>query len=51
MSSVLFVSFIMWPSKMKNPISSGLLDYLQSLDPMIVFLIVIIIIIAVTEKF
>jgi len=33
---------------MKNPLSSGLLDYLHSLDPMIVFLIIII---AVTEKF
>ena len=36
---------------MKIHISSGLLDYFQTLDPMIVFIIVIIIIIAVTEIF
>ena len=51
MSSNLVVSFIMWPNKIKNPISSGLLDYLKTLDPMIVFIVVIIIIIAVTEEF
>jgi hypothetical protein len=35
---------------MKYPIPSGLLaEYLQTLDPMIMFIIVIIIIIAVTE--
>jgi len=35
---------------MKNLISSGLIDYLQTLDPMIVFIIVIIIIIAVKRN-
>jgi hypothetical protein len=36
---------------MTNHISSGLLDYFPALDPMIVFIIVIVIVIAATEKF
>jgi hypothetical protein len=36
---------------MRNSISSDLSDYLQTLDPMIVFVIATIIIKAVAEKF